>query len=146
MTTPREHPTGDIRPFELLSVTLQAEGYDEMAVALPAPDESGAVSQPPPFPIREGTDIRITLVFRIGRAVEGLKYVDLRKRQGSEVSRTEVLLGSYRPGGPYELTLPPERLPIGHLARDTYEVTGTFVDADDNVLGHETHSFEITKD
>lgn len=145
-----EQPTGDTRQFELLSVTLHSEGCDDRVddhvVALPAPGESEAVPKSPPFTLKEGSDIRITLVFRTGRDIEGLKFVDVRKRQGAVVSRNEVMLGSYRPGGPYELALPLERLPIGHLARDTYEVTGMFVDADDNVLGYETHSFEITKD
>ncbi|WP_328666006.1 rho GDP-dissociation inhibitor [Streptomyces sp. NBC_00322] len=146
MNTPLEHPTGDTREFELLHVTLQAEGHDDLVVALPTSDESEASPQPAPFSLREGAEIRITLVFRVGRAVERLKFVDERKRQGAVVGKTEVMLGSFRPGGPYELVLPLERLPIGHLARDTYEVTGTFVDADDNVLGYETHRFEITKD
>lgn len=146
METPLEHPTGDTRQFELLGVTLHAEGHEDHVVALPGPGESEAVPKSPPFTLKEGSDIRITLVFRTGRDIEGLKFVDVRKRHGAVVGMSEVMLGSYRPGGPYELALPLERLPIGHLARDTYEVTGTFVDAHDNVLGRETHSFEITKD
>ncbi len=147
MRTPLEEPIGRIQQFELLGVSLQAEGREEIDVPLPVSGgESVAMPRAAPFALKEGAEIRITLAFRLGTAVEGLKFMDMRQRQGAVVSTSEVLLGGYRPGGPYEVVLPPERLPIGHLARDTYEVTGTFVDSDGHVLGHERHTFVITKD
>jgi hypothetical protein len=137
MRIPLEDPVGDISQFELLSVTLYAEGHDDPLVP-PLPGS--------PVVLKEGAEIRIKLIFRIGRPVEGLKFVAGRERQGSVVGITEVTLGCYRPGGPYEVVLPPERLPSGHLARDTYQLRGTFVDADRHVLGEESHSFRIAKE
>ncbi|WP_345043885.1 hypothetical protein [Streptomyces sannanensis] len=146
MKTSHEVPAGDTPQFELLSVSLHAEGHVEMAVRLPVPGEAESAPQTAPFVLKEGAEIRVTLIFRIGkRPVEGLKFVEERKRHGSGIATSEVLLGSYRPGGPYEVVLPAEHLPTGHLARDTYQVTGTFVDTDGHVLGRETHSFEIAK-
>ncbi|MCP3820668.1 rho GDP-dissociation inhibitor [Streptomyces sp. A3M-1-3] len=146
MRTPLEEPIGSVQEFELLSVTLQAEGRQDIDVALPVPGETELVTRAAPFTLKEGAEVRITLGFRLGKAVEGLKFTDVRRRQGAVIGMSEVLLGGYRPGGPYEVVLPPERLPIGHLARDMYEVTGTFVDGEGNVLGHESHAFVITKD
>ncbi|MFI9585412.1 hypothetical protein ACIHCQ_26950 [Streptomyces sp. NPDC052236] len=138
MKTPLEDPIGDTRHFELLSVSLHAEGHHDPLVALPLPGS--------PFALKEGAEIRVTLTFRLGKPVEGLKFVDVRERQGVVVATNEVMLGCYRPGGPYEVVLPPERLPSGHLARDTYQVKGTFVDADGHVLGYGNHCFRITKE
>lgn len=146
MRTPLEEPIGSVQQFELLSVTLQAEGREGIDVPLSLSGEPELVPRTAPFALKEGAEVRITLAFRLGKSVEGLKFTDVRQRHGAVISRSEVLLGGYRAGGPYEVVLPPERLPNGHLARDMYEVTGTFVDSDGNVLGHESHAFMITKD
>ncbi|WP_274555515.1 hypothetical protein [Streptomyces spiramyceticus] len=138
MKTSFADPDHGTLAFELLGMTLQVEGNGEQVVPLPSPGI--------PVELKEGAEIRIGLTFRLGRAVEGLKFVDVRKRHGVVVSMSETMLGCYRPGGPYDVIVPPERLPTGHLARDTYEVTGTFIDADGNILGDETHSFRITKE
>ncbi|MEV6651876.1 hypothetical protein [Streptomyces sp. NPDC051219] len=141
-----EEPIGSVQEFELLSVTLQAEGHEDIDVPLPVPGETSIVPRTAPFTLKEGAEVRVMLAFRLGKPVEGLTFTDVRHRQGSVIGCSEVLLGGYRPGGPYEVVLPPERLPIGHLARDTYEVTGTFVDSDGHILGHENHAFVIMKD
>ncbi|MFI2351653.1 hypothetical protein ACH492_32485 [Streptomyces sp. NPDC019443] len=146
MRAPLEEPIRGFSQLELLSVTLQAEGREGLDVPLPAPGKAETTLLESPFALKEGAEIRITLGFRLRQAVEGLKFTVVRKRQGAVIGTTEVMLGSYRPGGPYELVLPPERLPTGRLARDTYQVTGTFTDADGNELGHEAHCFEITKE
>ncbi|AWK12243.1 hypothetical protein SSP531S_37860 [Streptomyces spongiicola] len=134
--------------FELLSVTIQVEGRPDMHVRLAPPEDGGAGPPPPPLVLREGSEFRVRLEFAVGsgRDLEGLRFVDERTRQGVTVGHQEILLGDYRRGGPYEIVLPPERLPIGHMARDVYQVTGTFADKDGRLLGCESHSFEITKD
>ncbi|MGW7369971.1 hypothetical protein ACWGI8_42760 [Streptomyces sp. NPDC054841] len=135
--------------FELLGVTIQVEGHADMPVPVPSAEHPDAVPPPPtPLVLREGAEFRVRLEFGVGSGhdLEGLRFIDERTRQGVTVGHQEILLGDYRSGGPYEIVLPPERLPIGHMARDTYQVTGTFVDVTGRILGRETHSFEITKD
>lgn len=136
------------RDFELLAVAILVEGHPDMPVRLPAPEDPRSEPPSEPLVLREGAEFRLRLEFGVGSRhdIEGLRYIDERTRQGVTVGHQEILLGDYRAGGPYEIVLPPERLPIGHMARDTYEVTGTFVDVHGHVLGRETHSFEIAKD
>ncbi|GFH38160.1 hypothetical protein [Streptomyces pacificus] len=134
--------------FELLGMTIQVEGRPDMPVRLTPPDGGSAGPPSAPLVLREGSEFRVRLEFVVGsgRDLEGLRFVDERTRQGVTVGRQEILLGDYRRGGPYEIVLPPERLPIGHMARDVYQVTGTIADKDGRILGRESHSFEITKD
>ncbi|MFJ6631997.1 hypothetical protein ACIQMR_11460 [Streptomyces sp. NPDC091376] len=134
--------------FELLAVTIQVEGRPDMPVRLAPAPERGSEPPPAPLVLREGAEFRVGLKFAVGSGYDlaGLRFIDERTRQGVTVGHQEILLGDYRHGGPYEIVLPPERLPIGHMARDVYQVTGTFVDKEGRVLGCETHSFEITKD
>ncbi|MEU2159803.1 hypothetical protein QRN89_31425 [Streptomyces chengbuensis] len=134
--------------FELLGVTIQVEGRPDMPVRLAPAQGPGAEPPPAPLVLREGSEFRVRLEFAVGagRDLEGLRFIDERTRQGMTVGHQEILLGDYRRGGPYEIVLPPERLPIGHMARDVYQVTGTFADKEGRILGCESHSFEITKD
>ncbi|MFC4611424.1 hypothetical protein ACFO9E_27060 [Streptomyces maoxianensis] len=146
MRAPLEEPIRGFGQLELVSVTLQAEGREGLDVSLPEPGKSQSTLLEAPFALKEGAEVRITLAFRLAQAVERLKFTVVRKRHGAMIGTTEVMLGSYRPGGPYEVVLPPERLPTGRLARDTYQVTGTFTNSDGEELGHEAHCFEITKE
>ncbi|MFD7445484.1 hypothetical protein [Streptomyces sp. NPDC059909] len=139
------------RDFELVAVTIQVEGRPDIPVLLPPEDRGDPDDerpQPAPLTLREGTEFRVRLAFsvRSRHDIDGLRYIDERSRQGVTMTHRETLLGDYRPGGPYEIVLPAEHLPTGHLARDVYQVTGTFVDKEGQELGRETHSFEITKD
>ncbi|WP_351227364.1 hypothetical protein [Streptomyces sp. NPDC002133] len=139
------------RDFELVAVTIQVDGRPDIPVPLPPEspgDPDGELPQVAPLTLRAGTEFRTRLAFtvRSKHDIEGLRYIDERSRQGVTMTHRETLLGDYRSGGPYEIVLPAEHLPTGHLARDVYEVTGTFVDKEGKELGRETHHFEIIKD
>ncbi|MFG2292260.1 hypothetical protein [Streptomyces sp. NPDC048603] len=122
--------------FELVDVALQSEELGRLTVPLSAP-------APGPFELPEGAVVSVALTFHLREAVDGLCFVDTRRREGRVVARTRTALGSFRPGGPYEILLPAERLPVGRAECGTYEVTGTFVDAEGRELSQESHRFRI---
>ncbi|MFE7773694.1 hypothetical protein ACFU5O_07320 [Streptomyces sp. NPDC057445] len=139
------------REFELLAVTIQVEGRPDIAVTVPPGDLEDPDEGPVPLTpvsLKEGAEFRLRLMFRVPSRndVQGLKFIDEHMRQGVTVVHTETHLGDYRYGGPYEVVLPPVHLATGHLARDMYVCTGTFVDGDGRELGRVTYTLEITKD
>ncbi|MEU5811705.1 hypothetical protein [Streptomyces sp. NPDC047718] len=81
-----------------------------------------------PVELPEGALVTLCLVFRLGRDVDGLAYTETRVRDGTVEAAQETQLGGFRAGGPYEIHLQPERLPVGHAAAGTYEVHGVFTD------------------
>ncbi|MEV4949022.1 hypothetical protein [Streptomyces sp. NPDC053755] len=126
---------------ELLGLSLQFAGREAIAVPVPA---AGTRSEP--FTVKEGTECRAVVRFRVeGASVTGLRVRDVRSRSGSEPGAREVTLGDFRRGGPYELALPPERVPSGPRARGPYEVYAELVDGDGRVLDRRDYRFEIRK-
>ncbi|MGW0465154.1 hypothetical protein ACWDX6_07785 [Streptomyces sp. NPDC003027] len=135
-------PVRDGRAVELLGLSLQCAGRDPIAVPAAPPGTAA-----PPFTLKEGTECRAVVHFRVdGPFVTGLKILDVRSRSGAEVGGREVLLGDFRRGGPYELALPPERVPSGPRARGPYDVYAALVDGDGHVLDRRDYRFEIRKD
>ncbi|MFD7613728.1 hypothetical protein [Streptomyces sp. NPDC059828] len=144
------------RDFELLAVTIQGEGRPDVPVSAQVDrqhDAPGSPGAPQPaetvsVSLKEGAEFRLRLEFRVHSRddLEGLKFIEEHTRQGVVVVHTETHLGDYRRGGPYEIVLPPVHLATGHLARDRYECTGTFVDGDGRELGRMTFRLEITKE
>ncbi|MEU7038498.1 hypothetical protein ABZ958_33190 [Streptomyces sp. NPDC046237] len=134
---PRERPA-----VRLLGLELQYTGHEDISVPVPAAEQASA-----PFTVKEGTECRAVVRFQVdGTSVTGLKVVDVRHRAGAELGGREVTLGDFRHGGPYELALPPERVPNGPRARGLYEVEAALVDGDGRVLDRSTYRFEVRKD
>ncbi|MEU2392710.1 hypothetical protein [Streptomyces sp. NPDC007369] len=109
--------------FQLVDMALLTD--DEACTGgsdSPRPQRSEPVELP------EGALVTLCLVFRLGRDVDGLAYTETRVRDGTVEAAHETQLGSFRAGGPYEIHLQPERLPMGHAAFGTYEVHGVFTD------------------
>ncbi|MFI8288031.1 hypothetical protein EAO71_33550 [Streptomyces sp. ms191] len=128
---------------ELIRLSLRFAEPDAPVAVPVAP----AGEEPDAFPLREGIECRAVVEFQVlGRQATGLRVVDRRLRDGVAVGGREVALGDFRHGGPYELSLPPERLPIGPRARGVYEVRVALVDGGDHVLARRVYRFEITKD
>ncbi|MBW5481469.1 rho GDP-dissociation inhibitor [Streptomyces bambusae] len=122
--------------FELLGVHLDSESFDRLSVPL---DDPAHV----PFALPEGASFTVSLEFRLTSPVDGLVYVDSRTIDECTLPAETTPLGSFRAGGPYEVVLPPEKLPSGRHARGTYTVTGTFLDGDGRTLTQETHRFRV---
>ncbi|MFE7547902.1 rho GDP-dissociation inhibitor [Streptomyces gardneri] len=96
-----------------------------------------------PVELAEGAVVALALTFRVDEAVDGLAFEETRRFDGGVVGTTRTVLGGFRAGGPYEVRLPPERLPIGRASHGTYEVTGRFVDGAGREHAREVHRFRI---
>ncbi|MEV8530586.1 hypothetical protein [Streptomyces sp. NPDC051211] len=128
-------PNGEV--FELVDVALLSDDLGRVSVPLAGGGEAG------PFELHEGAVMTVALTFRLHQAVDGLTFTDTRRREGFTISSSPVALGSFRPGGPYEVHLPAERLPVGRAVCGVYEVTGVFTDGAGRELSREVHRFRI---
>ncbi|MGW1251590.1 hypothetical protein [Streptomyces sp. NPDC002535] len=73
--------------------------------------------------------VSIVLTFRLGTDTDGLIFETISVREGEQPVTRRSALGSFRTGGPYEIRLPPERLPLGRGHCGTYDVTARMSDA-----------------
>ncbi|MGW6570139.1 hypothetical protein [Streptomyces sp. NPDC054975] len=121
--------------FQLMGVALVSDEFGRIAVPLSSEGRE-AVELP------EGAVIGVALSFLTGEEVDGLTFVEERSHEGQVIATARNVLGGFRPGGPYEIQLPAERLPIGRGC-GTYEVTGRFLDAEGRELARESHRFRI---
>ncbi|GAB5587031.1 rho GDP dissociation inhibitor [Umbelopsis nana] len=140
-------PTDDPRRVVVLGIALEVAGRPDVSVDLSTP-HALEQSRSQPFTIKEGVEYRMKVKFRIQHdVVSGLKYLQVVKRKGIRVDKTEEMIGSYGPSAePYEKKFQTEEAPSGMLARGHYEAKSKFVD-DDNVTHMEwTWSFDIKKD
>ncbi|MEU6881587.1 hypothetical protein [Streptomyces sp. NPDC046712] len=136
-------PLREGRTVRLLGLALRFTGPGE--ITLPVPASGTTVADP--FTVKEGAEFRAVVRFQVdGRSVTGLKVVDERSKDGVEVGGHEVMLGDFRHGGPYDLELPPERVPSGPRARGVYEVSAALVDGAGHVLDRRDYRFEVKKD
>ncbi|RSS84124.1 hypothetical protein [Streptomyces sp. WAC06614] len=127
----------DVR-FELLDVHLESESFGRVAVPL-----DGGLSDVP-FALPEGALFTVSITFRLTADVDGLVYVDAREFGDCSFPAVSTPLGSFRSGGPYEVVLPPEKLPAGRQTHGMYTVTGTFLDGTGEPLAHEAFRFRLT--
>ncbi|KAI7899382.1 uncharacterized protein BX663DRAFT_532872 [Cokeromyces recurvatus] len=114
-------PVDDPRRVVVEYIALEVEGRPDVRVDLSTPFQHDVVS--------------------------GLKYLQVVKRKGVRVDKTEEMIGSYGPSAePYEKKFQMEEAPSGFFVRDHYEAKSKFVD-DDGVTHMEwTWSFDIKKD
>ncbi|KAI7852416.1 immunoglobulin E-set [Circinella umbellata] len=140
-------PTDDPRRVVVEYIALEVEGRSDVRVDLSNP-EALANAKETPFTIKEGVEYRMKVKFRVQHeVVSGLKYLQVVKRKGVRVDKTEEMIGSYGPAAEaYEKKFQLEEAPSGMLARGHYEAKSKFVD-DDNATHMEwTWSFDIKKD
>ncbi|MFG2642040.1 hypothetical protein ACGFYP_13865 [Streptomyces sp. NPDC048370] len=121
--------------FQLMGVDLVSDEFGRIAVPLSAKGRE-VVDVP------EGTVVGVALTFRTGKEIDGLTFVEERSHEGRVIATDRSVLGGFRPGGPYEIQLSTERLPVGRGC-GTYDVTGRFLDAEGKELARESHSFRI---
>ncbi|MFB7369571.1 hypothetical protein ACFC0D_06990 [Streptomyces sp. NPDC056222] len=135
-------PIQEGRGVRLLGLALRFTGPGD--ISLPVPPSGAA---PEPFTVKEGAEFRAVVRFRVeGPSVTGLRVVDQRSKDGAELGGVDVVLGNFRHGGPYDLELPPERVPSGPRARGVYDVSASLVDGDGRVLDRRDYRFEVKKD
>ncbi|MFJ5708445.1 MULTISPECIES: hypothetical protein [unclassified Streptomyces] len=121
----------------LLDVSLHTEEQGRLAVAL-----GGAVDAAP-LVLGEGTVVSVGLTFRLGGEVDGLTFEEERARDGRVLATTRTLLGDFRGGGPYEVWLPPQRMPVGRAHCGVYRMTGRLIDGTGRELAREDHDLRL---
>ncbi|CDS14242.1 hypothetical protein LRAMOSA06412 [Lichtheimia ramosa] len=140
-------PSDDPRRVVVEYIALEVQDRDDVKVDLSTPDAIEKAKSTP-FTIKEGVEYRMKVKFRVQHdVVSGLKYLQVVKRKGVRVDKTEEMIGSYGPAvEPYEKKFQLEEAPSGMLARGHYDARSKFVD-DDGVTHVEWNwSFDIKKD
>jgi len=140
-------PADDPRRVVIIKLALEVSGRPDVVLDLSTLDALEH-SKSTPFTIKEGVEYRMKVTFRVQHdVISGLKYLQVVKRKGVRVDKTEEMIGSYGPQEvPYEKKFLAEEAPSGMLARGHYEAKSKFVD-DDKVTHLEwSWSFDIKKD
>ncbi|MEU7019058.1 hypothetical protein ABZ990_00175 [Streptomyces sp. NPDC046203] len=126
-----------MQDFELLDVSLYVEELGRLGIPLGGSGAKG------PLEIPEGAVVSLGLTFRLGRDIDAVVFEDVREWDGEQIGSTRTALGGFRTGGPYEVRLPPERLPVGRAHCGVYGVTGRVVDGEGHPLAEEHHRIEV---
>ncbi|CAG8522282.1 17642_t:CDS:2 [Cetraspora pellucida] len=151
-------PQDDTRKVIILQLALEVPGREDVVLDLSSKDALENVKSTP-FVIKEGVEYQMKVKFRIQHEVVcGLKYLQVVKRKGIKVDKTEEMIGSYGPNDePYEKKVGPhssivnghfmvEEAPSGMFARGHYEAKSKFVDDDNYTHVEWNWSFDIKKD
>ncbi|KAF7723690.1 hypothetical protein EC973_001731 [Apophysomyces ossiformis] len=140
-------PTDDPRKVIVEYIALEVEGRPDVVVDLSTPDAIEKANNTP-FSIKEGVEYRMKVKFRIQHdVISGLKYLQVVKRKGIRVDKTEEMIGSYGPSpSSYEKKFQLEEAPSGLLARGHYEAKSKFIDDDGATHMEWNWSFDIKKD
>lgn len=141
---------GDMRKAVILELALEVDGRPTVVIDLNAPDALASLSAKP-FTIKEGVQFSMCVKFRIQHEViSGLRYLQLVKRKGIRVDKSEEMMGSYAPNTHqqpfYEKKFAAEEAPSGMLFRGHYEVQSRFMDDDKFIHLEFFWSFDIKKD
>ncbi|CDH51697.1 rho-gdp dissociation inhibitor [Lichtheimia corymbifera JMRC:FSU:9682] len=140
-------PSDDPRNVVVEYIALEVEGREDVRVDLSTADAIEKAKSAP-FTIKEGVEYRMKVKFRVQHeVVSGLKYLQVVKRKGVRVDKTEEMIGSYGPAtDAYEKKFQLEEAPSGLLARGHYDAKSKFVDDDGVVHVEWNWSFDIKKD
>ncbi|KAM0752805.1 E set domain-containing protein [Meredithblackwellia eburnea MCA 4105] len=102
-----------------------------------------------PVNIKEGSEYAVELKFNVsGDVVSGLRYVQVVRRAGINVDKTDAMLGSYGPSpDPIVKRFVSEEAPSGMIARSgTYNVRSRVVDDDKKIYVDFEWAFKLTKE
>ncbi|ORZ02286.1 immunoglobulin E-set [Syncephalastrum racemosum] len=140
-------PADDPRRVVIENIALEVAGRPDVVVDL-STKEAANEARKNPFTIKEGVEYRMKVKFRVQHeVVSGLRYLQLVKRKGITVDKTEEMIGSYGPSpDAYEKKFQPEEAPSGLWLRGHYEAKSKFVDDDGVTHIQWDWSFDITKD
>ncbi|OCF38541.1 rho GDP-dissociation inhibitor [Kwoniella heveanensis CBS 569] len=102
-----------------------------------------------PLTIKEGVEYSVGITFTVeNEIVSGLKYLQVVKRTGITVDKTEAMLGSYGPQeAAYTKVFASEESPSGMLARSgSYVVRSRVIDDDKHVWLDFEWGFKLGKE
>eukprot|EP00762_Andalucia_godoyi_P008236 ANDGO_02997.mRNA.1 Putative rho GDP-dissociation inhibitor 1 len=100
------------------------------------------------FTLKEDCEYQFRVTFYVQREiVSGLTYLNVVKRKGIRVDKSQTMIGSYGPANtPHSYTFPWEQCPSGLLARGHYAAKTTFLDVDNQKHLEMEYAFDIKKD
>jgi len=138
--------SSDPRKVLVQHLAMEVAGRPDVVLDLSTPEAVEATLKSP-MTIKEGIEYRLKIKFFIQHeVVSGLKYLQVVKRKGIRVDKTEEMIGSYGPAAEaYEKKFLAEEAPSGMLARGHYDVKSMFVDDDGTVHMQWNWSFDIKK-
>jgi len=104
-----------------------------------------------PITIKEGVEYNVGITFLVNHGItSGLRYIQVVKRGGIKVDKSEEMLGSYAPspdGIAYTKKFPDDESPSGLIARSgTYAVRSRVVDDDHQIYLDFEWSFKLSKE
>ncbi|KAF3929630.1 hypothetical protein ABW20_dc0103479 [Dactylellina cionopaga] len=139
----------DPRTVIIEQLSLLVKDRPDISVDLTSEEALNSLSKKP-FIIKEGASFQMQIKFRVQHEViSGLRYVQLVKRMGVRLDKSEEMLGSYGPNTDkipqYNKTLLQEEAPSGMTARATYAATSRFTDDDKKVHLEFNWAFTIKK-
>ncbi|KAL9128683.1 MAG: hypothetical protein Q9217_002676 [Psora testacea] len=140
----------DQRCCVIKSLALEVEGRPDITIDLTTPGSLETLKSKP-FTIKEGAKFRMKAKFVVQHDVlSGLKYLQVVKRKGIKVGKSEEMIGSYAPNTEekpvYEKKFEEDEAPSGMLARGHYEAASRFADDDNHDYLRFDWSFDIAKD
>jgi len=140
---------GDSRRVVILQLCLLITGRPDVVINLGAPEALEQL-RAKPFTIKEGAEYRMKVRFRVQHEViSGLRYLQLVKRKGIKVDKSDEMMGSYGPNTPetpyYEKTFTEEEAPSGMIYRGNYTAFSRFMDDDHTSHLEFNWTFDIKK-
>ncbi|EIN10582.1 E set domain-containing protein [Punctularia strigosozonata HHB-11173 SS5] len=140
-------PKVTLLAMELKSSTLPAGKVLKMDLT----DKTAAAqSKDHPFTIKEGIEYNVRIQFKVNHSIiSGVRYIQVVKRAGIKVDKSEYMLGSYGPHPQGEAStkdFDTEESPSGMLARGTYSVRSRVVDDDGEIYADWEWYFKLAKD
>ncbi|KAK9368057.1 immunoglobulin E-set [Lipomyces kononenkoae] len=141
---------GDNRKVVILRMELEIQGHDTIVVDLGKPNAIEELKSRP-IVLKEGSHYKVRIRFRVQHEIiTGLRYLQLVKRKGLRVDKSDEVCGSYSPNTLekpyYEKTFIAEEAPSGLIARGSYNITSKFVDDDNTTHLMFTWTLDIKKD
>ncbi|KAI5795520.1 rho guanidine dissociation inhibitor [Geopyxis carbonaria] len=140
---------GDMRTCVIVELALIIEGRPDVVIDLTKPDAVATLAKTP-FTIKEGAEYKMRVKFRVQHEViSGLRYLQLVKRKGVPVDKSDQMMGSYSPNTKenpfYEKTFAEEEAPSGMLFRGSYDAQSKFMDDDGKIHLEFKWAFAIKK-
>ncbi|KAG0134323.1 immunoglobulin E-set [Tuber indicum] len=140
---------GDPRKVVILQLCLLIGGRPDVVISLDSPAALEKLGDKP-FIIKEGAEYRMKVRFRVQHEViSGLRYLQLVKRKGIKVDKSDEMMGSYGPNTSenpyYEKTFSEEEAPSGMIYRGRYDAVSKFMDDDHNTHLEFKWNFDIKK-
>nr|XP_031864060.1 uncharacterized protein CI109_000704 [Kwoniella shandongensis]KAA5531132.1 hypothetical protein CI109_000704 [Kwoniella shandongensis] len=121
----------------------------EISIDLTQSPEALAKLKKEPITIKEGVEYSVGITFVVeNEIVSGLKYLQVVKRSGMKVDKTEAMLGSYGPQEkPYTKIFASEESPSGMLARSgSYVARSRIIDDDQHIWLDFEWGFKLAKE